>query len=245
MTKLLNYLVGWLIVAIIVFAFIGRRNQEMVMTKIGQYFKSDAQDLQEFIKNMREDNANGESVFGYNKSNYSQETNEYFEEIAMGTEDGRRYKETLPYTTDVVIFMEGHQPQYIIDELNRIVSELNDIINTIDLRTTNDKSEANMIVSIGSLKTVSKKYPNFKNTMFEHCNGGFGRSGNNSTIFLNTDNIRTVEHAKHVLREEVTQALGLFNDSYKYPESVFYEGVSEVTEYAPIDRELIDILYNN
>jgi hypothetical protein len=68
---------------------------------------------------------------------------------------------------------------------------------------------------------------------------------NYSNVVLNTDNIRTVNHAKHVLREELTQAMGLLNDSWKYPESMFYDGVSEPTEYAPIDRELIDILYNN
>lgn len=243
MSKLINYLIGWSIIGIVLFAFVGKRNQEMIISKIGQHFGSDTQDVKEFIKNMREDNTNGGT--DYDKTKYSQETNEYFQEIAMGTEDGRRYEETFPYTTDVVIFMEGHQPQYIIDELNKIVKELNDIIDPISLKTTNNKSDANMIISIGSYKTVSEKYSQFKNTMYQNCNGGFGRSGNNSTIFLNTGNIRSVQHAKHVLREEVTQALGLMNDSYKYPESVFYEGVSEVTEYAPIDRELIDILYNN
>jgi hypothetical protein len=245
MTKLLNQIMGWTILGLIVFAFIGRRNQEMIMTKLGTYFKSDVQDLQKFINNMSEDNANGESVFGYDKTKYSQETVEYFDEIAMGTEDGRRYDHVTRYTTDVKIYMEGHQPQYIVDELNSIVSELNSIINTIDVQVTNSKSDANMIISIGSLDKIKNEYPVFKNTIYENANAGFGIGTNYSNVFLNTNNIRSAQHAKHVLREELTQAMGLTNDSYKYPESVFYEGVSEVTEYAPIDRELIDILYNN
>jgi hypothetical protein len=49
---------------------------------------------------------------------------------------------------------------------------------------------------------------------------------------------------KHLLREELTQSLGLFNDSYKYDNSIFYQGWTTTTEYAPIDRELIDMLYN-
>ena len=245
MTKLLNQIMGWTILGLIVFAFIGRRNQEMIMTKLGTYFKSDVQDLQTFINNMSEDNASGESVFGYDKTKYSQETVEYFDEVAMGTEDGRRYDHITRYTTDVKIYMEGHQPQYIVDELNSIVSELNSIINTIDVQVTNSKSDANMIISIGSLDKIKNEYPVFKNTIYENANAGFGIGTNYSNVFLNTNNIRSVQHAKHVLREELTQAMGLTNDSYKYPESVFYEGVSEVTEYAPIDRELIDILYNN
>jgi hypothetical protein len=50
---------------------------------------------------------------------------------------------------------------------------------------------------------------------------------------------------KHLLREELTQSLGLFNDSWEYPESIFYQGWTTTTEFAPIDRELIDMLYNN
>ena len=245
MTKLLNQIMGWTILGLIVFAFIGRRNQEMIMTKLGIYFKADVQDLQKFINNMSEDNASGESVFGYDKTKYSQETVEYFDEVAMGTEDGRRYDHITRYTTDVKIYMEGHQPQYIVDELNSIVSELNGIINTVDVQVTNSKSDANMVISIGSLDKIKNEYPVFKNTMYENANAGFSIGMNYSNVFLNTNNIRSVQHAKHVLREELTQAMGLMNDSYKYPESVFYEGVSEVTEYAPIDRELIDILYNN
>ena len=245
MTKLLNQIMGWTILGLIVFAFIGRRNQEMIMTKLGTYFKSDVQDLQTFINNMSEDNANGESVFGYDKTKYSQETVEYFDEIAMGTEDGRRYDHVTRYTTDVKIYMEGHQPQYIVDELNSIVSELNGIINTVDVQVTNSKSDANMVISIGSLDKIKNEYPVFKNTIYQNANAGFSIGMNYSNVFLNTNNIRSVQHAKHVLREELTQAMGLMNDSYKYPESVFYQGVSEVTEYAPIDRELIDILYNN
>ena len=245
MTKLLNQIMGWTILGLIVFAFIGRRNQEMIMTKLGIYFKADVQDLQKFINNMSEDNASGESVFGYDKTKYSQETVEYFDEVAMGTEDGRRYDHVTRYTTDVKIYMEGHQPQYIVDELNGIVSELNGIINTVDVQVTNSKSDANMVISIGSLDKIKNEYPVFKNTIYQNANAGFSIGMNYSNVFLNTNNIRSVQHAKHVLREELTQAMGLMNDSYKYPESVFYEGVSEVTEYAPIDRELIDILYNN
>lgn len=47
----------------------------------------------------------------------------------------------------------------------------------------------------------------------------------------------------HIIREEVTQMLGLLQDSYLYPQSIFYQGVSTVTEYLPIDRAVIELLY--
>jgi hypothetical protein len=245
MSKLLNQLMGWTILGLIIFALVGRRNQEMILAKLGDLFKSEKQDVQDFINNMREDNGNGESLFHFDKTNYSQETVEYFDEIALGTEDGKRYNNVTRFTTDVKIYMEGHQPEYIVDELNQIVSELNSIINSIEVEVVNVKDDANMIISIGSIEKLKEVYPVFKNEMYRNCNAGFAMGVNHSNVILNTDNIRSVNHAKHVLREELTQAMGLINDSWKYPESVFYEGTSEPTQYAPIDRELIDILYNN
>jgi hypothetical protein len=50
---------------------------------------------------------------------------------------------------------------------------------------------------------------------------------------------------KHLLREELTQALGLFNDSYKYDNSIFQQSWTTTTDYAPIDVKLIEMLYNN
>lgn len=49
---------------------------------------------------------------------------------------------------------------------------------------------------------------------------------------------------KHLLREELTQSLGLFNDSPKYRESIFYDGWTTTTEYSDLDREPIQMLYN-
>jgi hypothetical protein len=50
---------------------------------------------------------------------------------------------------------------------------------------------------------------------------------------------------KHLLREELTQSLGLFNDSYKYENSIFQQRWTTTTEYADIDKKIIQILYNN
>jgi hypothetical protein len=47
----------------------------------------------------------------------------------------------------------------------------------------------------------------------------------------------------HVIREELTQSLGLLRDSHRYPESIFYAAASLVQSYAPIDRAVIEMLY--
>lgn len=47
----------------------------------------------------------------------------------------------------------------------------------------------------------------------------------------------------HLIREELTQALGLLQDSHNYPESIFYQGWSTVDSYAYIDKRIIWMLY--
>jgi hypothetical protein len=49
---------------------------------------------------------------------------------------------------------------------------------------------------------------------------------------------------KHLLREELTQALGLAKDSPLYMESIFQSRWTTTNEYAPIDRDLIRLLYH-
>ena len=50
---------------------------------------------------------------------------------------------------------------------------------------------------------------------------------------------------RSILREELTQSLGLLNDSDMYTNSVFYEYGNTVTEYSELDKEIIQMLYNN
>jgi hypothetical protein len=247
MFKLLSSAFGVFLVSLVVFAYVGEKNQDMIMTKLGNYFKADGEDIQEFIKNMRD----GSHRHKFDETKYTSEEVSYFNEIVYdGIERGKPVHSNyvMKYTEDVKIYMEGHQPSYIVEELNRIVGELNDIINPIEVYVVNNKSEANMIVSIGSSKTVSDKYPVFNEYDNTSARGRVClnlNKGNYANIMLNTDNIESVDRAKHVLREEITQALGLCHDSMTYPESIFYDGECIVTEYAPIDRVLIDILYNN
>ncbi|NJL11596.1 MAG: DUF2927 domain-containing protein [Microscillaceae bacterium] len=48
----------------------------------------------------------------------------------------------------------------------------------------------------------------------------------------------------HLLREELTQALGLVNDSWHCPQSIFYQGWTHTQSWAAIDRWLIRSLYH-
>lgn len=62
-----------------------------------------------------------------------------------------------------------------------------------------------------------------------------------SVVLIASD--RPAQVRAHLIREELTQMLGLLQDSFRYPESIFYQGFSTVTEYLPVDRAIIELLY--
>ena len=64
----------------------------------------------------------------------------------------------------------------------------------------------------------------------------------NTKIFISST--VTSVNRKHVILEEITQSLGLANDSMKYPDSIFYNGDSYITSLSKMDKGVIKMLYD-
>ena len=58
----------------------------------------------------------------------------------------------------------------------------------------------------------------------------------------------SLEWQKSTILEEITQSLGLMNDSDQHPDSIFFENQEEnetiTTEYSSLDSTLIKLLYD-
>lgn len=63
------------------------------------------------------------------------------------------------------------------------------------------------------------------------------------TAFVLIDNSESVSQTfrNHLVREEMTQVLGLARDSFRFSNSVFYEGGTTPQAYSEIDRTVISI----
>lgn len=151
---------------------------------------------------------------------------------------------------DVHIFVTGEKVPYLETELRLIVNELNSIINTINIDIVDTWDESNVIVFFGSAKSFMEQtgYSDVHNILHT-CNGLSVSYGipiiHHSKAFIDTEKEKSEVLLKHILREEVTQALGFSNDTYDYPDSIFYQGFSQTTSYSKIDIEIIKMLYNN
>jgi hypothetical protein len=135
-----------------------------------------------------------------------------------------------------------------MDELHRVVNELNEIINPIEIEVVENQNDANFIIYLTNENQYTQIEPEEKQKIINNW-GLFvvhgGKRIHKGTMYVDFERCTSIDGQKHLLREELTQSLGLMNDSYDYPESIFYQKWSETTEYSPIDRALIDMLYNH
>lgn len=187
--------------------------------------------------------------FDFDKSSqgYSNETKEYFKEICYGSEFGNQDRKPVRWESDMKIFVSGQKSDHLMEELKSIVSELNAIIDPIQISIVNNKSDANYVIYFCSASEYASAVPDAK----PYVDGNFGlfvvNAGSkiySGSMYVDIYRCGDVLTEKHILREELTQSLGLMKDSYSYENSIFYQGWTMTTSYAPIDIELIKILYN-
>ena len=64
-----------------------------------------------------------------------------------------------------------------------------------------------------------------------------------ATILIDSQTIDEQARA-HLIREELTQSLGLMQDSWRQADSIFYQGWTTTSSYAAIDTSVIAMLYH-
>lgn len=169
---------------------------------------------------------------------------EYYNEITKKSEYGSEHG-GIKWKNDVKIYLEGDTASdEVKNEIDLILKDLNELIETINVSIVNNKADANSFLYIGDFDTFKSKY-NINvsggiagyTTLFRYKNIVV-KSG----IFI-SNKISGIE-LKSVLREEITQSLGFTNDSWLYPDSIFYEGTNRQYEFSDLDKKIIKQHYN-
>ncbi|GCC53620.1 DUF2927 domain-containing protein [Chryseotalea sanaruensis] len=174
----------------------------------------------------------------------------YFKEIALGFEFGDASKITRRWEGNMKIFIGGHPKTELLTETNRIVDEINELSSTeFKIEIVDDTLQSNFYIYFGSGSSYANIFPSLSSLVISNF-GLFYIFWDNSNVlfkgYMYIDiNRATLIEQKHLLREELTQSLGLAKDSELYPESIFQSSFStKTTDYAPIDRDLIRLLYH-
>ncbi len=174
---------------------------------------------------------------------------DYFKEVALGVEFGAGAGSIRKWTTDIRYVIVGDAGSENLDELDRVAAEINALIN-VELIEVFSEAEANFVVFFGSGEDYANNYESNATNLIGSNNGLFWNYWNgrfemvSGSMFVSTTLVDDAQLLKHIIREELTQAMGIFNDSFSYEDSLFYQGFSKTTEYAPIDIEVLELLYS-
>ncbi|MDC0591930.1 DUF2927 domain-containing protein [Balneolaceae bacterium] len=174
----------------------------------------------------------------------------YFKDIALGFEFGDASRITRRWGSNMKIFIGGTPPSELLSELNTIINEINSL-STLGFshEIVDDSLQSNYYIYFGSGRSYAEIFPSQSNLV--ESNWGlftiyWDSSNELFTGHMYVDTYRaSLNEQKHLLREELTQSLGLARDSYLYSDSIFQQAFStKVTKYAQIDKDLIRLLYH-
>ncbi|GEM_PF-2506744 len=202
-------------------------------------------------------------------SAFSYEQINYFLEVALGSEYGSSSSFVRRWEDDIRIRInipesEGVDSQTqqevqetvadVVSDLNRLIAETHGI-SYPNVGTTQQRPiRIEIAESADAEANLDFYFVKAENFPIYDSNTRQGQVGfvwtwwnqdriNQSRILVASNHLSKAER-DHVIREEITQALGILKDSWNYPSSIFYQGWTAPTEYDPIDEAVIKMLYS-
>jgi hypothetical protein len=168
---------------------------------------------------------------------------EYFMTVALGVEFGTSEATIKKWTRNLQIEVSGEPTKEDRATIDQVVAELNALQDQVRLELVDGLANVKMIFAPEA--EFSKLDPNYQPTNYGFFWVNWDSKGEiyRARILISTDKVGQEERS-HLIREELTQSLGLMRDSIKYPDSIFYANRSQTTEYADIDERLIKLLYS-
>ncbi|MCA9836175.1 MAG: DUF2927 domain-containing protein [Trueperaceae bacterium] len=182
-------------------------------------------------------------------SDLDKERISYFKDIALGFEFSDSETITRKWASDMTIYVSGKAKKEVRKELDSIITELNTLISDdLTVKLVKNQGKANFHIFFGSGSAYAKLYPEASN-LFQDNWGLFfvywdaKQYFYRGHMYVDTERASITEQ-RHLLREELTQSLGLAKDSFTYPDSIFQQDWTRTTRYAAIDRDIIRLLYH-
>lgn len=176
-------------------------------------------------------------------NNFTQEEIEYFTEIALGAEFGDEIPVIKKWTNDIRIKIIGKPTEADMQTINSIISDLNYLIGGIKIKLIDKKG--NLTITFppeNQFKAIDQNYVPTNYGFFWALWHDDNFVIYNASILVSSAGI-TQQERSHLIREELTQSLGLMNDSNKFKDSMFYQEWTDVTDYSEMDRAVIKLLY--
>ena len=166
----------------------------------------------------------------------------YFTEIAFGAEFGSDRDYVVKWTKSLLRVSVVGDSSLDHMALTEVLDEISSITGVLNFEYSNIAPDIEVFFApLATLPTYIPEYIE-GNWGFFYISWDDNKRITHCKVAVATD-VTSHQERQHLIREEVTQSLGLINDSWLYSGSIFYQGWTTTTAYAPIDRALIEMLY--
>jgi hypothetical protein len=180
---------------------------------------------------------------GPNQGSYSPEAVKYLAEVAFGVEYGTSDPTLHKWVQDVRVRVQGSPTKADRGTLSQVVDELNSLLTDVSISVTQEDANVELyFLPESRFSAVEPEYIPVNLGFFRvwwNSNGAIHRA----RVLIASEGI-TQQERSHLIREELTQSLGLFKDSWAYSDSIFYQGWTATNEYSSLDRAAISMLYS-
>ncbi|WP_063800859.1 DUF2927 domain-containing protein [Mastigocoleus testarum] len=173
---------------------------------------------------------------------YTPEEINYFLEIALGAEFSAGSNLIRKWDRDLRIKIIGSPTPEDLNTLKSVINEINSLVSGIKLNIVDNKP--NVKIHFVPVSQFRRYEPNYQpgNYGYAWTNWNQNNTINSANILIASAGVNQQERS-HLIREELTQSLGLLRDSYKYKNSIFYQPWTDTNRYSQIDKKVIQILY--
>ncbi len=166
---------------------------------------------------------------------------DYFSEIAFGAEYGSSDPRVRRWGEGPTVHINGAPTDQDLTTLSDVISDINALTTTVDVSLV--EADASVEVHFA----WEDQFPQILSNYVPGNVGFFSVWWDASQHIYRAVVLISVEIPQqarnHIIREEVTQILGLMRDSYRYSDSIFQQSWTLVDAYSALDEQLIEMLY--
>lgn len=145
----------------------------------------------------------------------------------------------------MLIYVVNTTYTQLMEELEGIIAEINSLSSGITLRRVSTQAESNYLIYFGNRTTYYTQYEPAVASLVEANYGVFWVNWDGryriyrGSMYVDTERTEHIDCQKHLLREELTQSLGMMQDTDDYPSSIFYQSWTCSPRYSDLDKQLI------
>jgi len=178
-----------------------------------------------------------------------EETNILLQSI-INAEFGNQLERVKKWDQDLLVFLKNPEHEILVNEFEKIIQEINNLSGSISIKRVFDESKANYVIFFSNKDSYAKFEPRASKYLERNFGFFWLRWNRNFVIergsmYVDVERIKDINCQKHILREELTQSLGIMNDHDGEEKSIFYQVWTCTTNYSELDKKIIRIFLDN